>query len=180
MLFDIEFFPELSVQHFSFPTRFFAGCELEIFSTSTFAEYKVRAHDESSTVFSNMNFLLVLIVCGIASGVSAQKFNTNCTSLATAKAPTSPKLGTWYLVVKEKRAAEAAKCYNMNITTGAGKSLLVSTSLMVEKFSINNTFNANPNNNGTWDVTTTNGKEKLFGNRRFLNRPQQENLPPRF
>lgn len=170
MLFDIKFFPQLSVQHFSFPTRFFAGHELEIISTSTFAEYKVRAQTRSSTVFPNMKFLLVLIVCGIASGVSAQKFNTNCTAFATAKAPTSPKLGTWYLVVKEKKAAEAGKCYNMNITTGAGKSLLVSTSLMVETFSINNTFNANPNNNGTWDVTTTNGKVKLLSNRRLLTR----------
>lgn len=105
--------------------------------------------------FQNMKYFIILIVC-IASGVTAQKFNRNCSTLVAAKAPTAPKVGMWYLVAREKKV-DAFKCYNIKISVKTGTTLTIVASLMADKYVLNNTFDAVPNKNGAWDITTTNG-----------------------
>lgn len=107
-----------------------------------------------------MKYLIVLIVC-IASGVTAQKFNRNCSTLVTAKLPTAPKVGVWYLVAREKRP-DAFNCYNIKISVKTGTTLTIVASLMADKYVLNNTFNAVPNKNGAWDITTTDGLDNNF------------------
>lgn len=110
--------------------------------------------------FQKMKYLIVLIVC-IASGVTAQKFNRNCSTLVTAKLPTAPAVGMWYLVAREKRP-DAFNCYNIKISVKTGTTLTIVASLMADKYVLNNTFNAVPNKNGAWDITTTDGLDNNF------------------
>lgn len=80
-----------------------------------------------------------------------------CPKVAAGKEPSAPSAGTWYQVIQTNKH-DNSTCYFLTIT-GSGKKVKISQSSMFDGFTINNTYAAVPNTNGTWDITK-NGKFK--------------------
>lgn len=104
---------------------------------------------------SEMKILLfvVLTVIAIQSSVG---FKT-CPSKIPKGAPTAPKAGKYYQVMKAANKNDKATCYNLNIS-GSGKQLKIDQSMVVDDVILNYSYTAVSNVNGTWDVSSTNGE----------------------
>lgn len=72
--------------------------------------------------------------------------------------PAAPRAGKYYQVMRPANANDEATCYNMKIS-GSGKQLTIDQSMIVNNMTLNHTYIATSNVNGTWDVTK-NGETK--------------------